>query len=160
MGKLRNTFEFPDTFKVKSLIKSPKQYNIEDLIKVIGNKIFKYDVANIIISHNNNLLDRLSTKDYKLFAFLDKTPIPNSYNLILRTTLESSLSSVLCHEMQHFDQYERGDLIININGDLTSFIWKGKEYSSNTSYNERPWEIEAMAAEHSLWKQFKNLYYK
>lgn len=157
MSKEINVLEFPETFKVTSLIQSPKQYNIEDLIKIIGNKIFKYDTANIIVRHNDSLLNRLSTNNYKLFAFLDKTLVPHTYNLIIRTTLESSLWSIICHEMQHFDQYERGDLNIV---DDTCFIWKGEKYSSNIDYEDRPWEKEAKASERYLWHEFKKLYYK
>ncbi len=40
--KERSKLEFPEMFKVTSLIKSTKQYDVEELIKVIGTKIFNY----------------------------------------------------------------------------------------------------------------------
>lgn len=160
MTKERNTFEFPETFKVSSLIKDPKQYNVEDLVKIIGNKIFGYNEANIIVQYNDKILNRFSTEDCELQALLDKSIVPHAYNLILRTRLSESLEIIICHEMKHFDQYEKGDLEIKKDDAGLVFIYKGKEYSSSTDYYSRPWEKEARAAQYELWKQFKKLYYK
>ena len=66
MAKERNIFEFPETFKVSCLIKSPKQYDVEELIKVIGNKILGYNEANIIVQYNDKILNRFSTDDCEL----------------------------------------------------------------------------------------------
>lgn len=160
MSKERNTFEFPETFKVNNLIKSPKQYDVGDLIKVIGNKILGYNEANIIIQYNDKLLNRFSTDDCELQALLDKSIVPHTYNLLLRTKLSESLETIICHEMKHFDQYEKGDLEIKKDSSGLSFIYKGKEYPASTDYYSRPWEKEAREAQYELWKKFKKLYYK
>lgn len=159
MIKERNTFEFPDTFKVECLIESPKQYDVEDLVKIIGNKILGHDKANIIIQYNNKLLDKFSTEDCKLQALLDKSLIPHTYNLLLRTNI-NNLDTIICHEMKHFDQYEKGDLEIIKDNNMLSFMYKGIKYDSSTDYFNRPWEKEAIKAQSVLWKQFKKLYYK
>lgn len=137
MSKERNTFIFPDTFQVTSLIKSPKKYDVEDLIKVIGNKILGYESANIIVQYNDSLLDKFSTINCQLQALLDKSVIPHTYNLIIRSQSNSSLETIICHEMVHFDQYERGDLEVKKDNTL-SFIYKGKEYDASTDYFSRP----------------------
>lgn len=161
MVKERNVFEFPDTFKVDCYIKSPKKYDVSEMIKVIGNKILNYNIAHIIIQYNDKLLNRFSTKDYELQAFLDKTIVPNTYNLIVKTKLLESLEDIICHEMVHFDQYERGDLKLkNTDNSGPIFIWKGEEFSSDSNYSSRPWEEEARSKQYNIWKQFKNLYYK
>lgn len=160
MIKERNLLPFPDTFKVSCLIKSPKQYNISDLIKVIGNKILGYDEANIIVRYNDKLLNRFSTSDCELQALLDKTIVPHTYNLLLRTNHQDSLASIICHEMKHFDQYEKGELEIKKEPSGLVFNYKGEEYPSNIAYSDRPWEKEAKRSQYALWKEFKKIYYK
>lgn len=140
--KERSKLEFPETFKVTSLIESPKQYDVEELIKVIGTKIFDY------------------TEECELQALLDKTPVPHTYNLLLKTKLSDSLSTIICHEMQHFDQYERRDLELVKKDSKLVFLWKGQQFDSSLDYMLRPWEQEAIDAQYSLWKQFKQIYYK
>lgn len=157
--KERNTFTFPDTFKVDCLIESPKQYNIEDLIRIIGNKILGYKDIHIIVQYNNSILDRLSTENCQLMALLDKSLIPHTYNLLLRSNV-SNLSTIICHEMKHLDQYEKGDLEIKKRESGLTFIYKGQEYDSSMDYFSRPWEKEAIKSQSFLWKQFKTLYYK
>jgi len=155
----KSKFEFPETFKVTSLIKSPKQYNVEELIKIVGNKILGYNEANIIIQYNDNILNKFSTEDCELQALLDKSPLPHTYNLMVRTKLQESLEIILCHEMKHFDQYEKGDLKIKKDDSTITFIYKGKEYNSSTEYDFRPWEKEARSEQYKLWKQFKKIYH-
>ena len=150
MAKERNIFEFPETFKVSCLIKSPKQYDVEELIKVIGNKILGYNEANIIVQYNDKILNRFSTDDCEQQALLDKSIVPHTYNLMIRTRFQESLETIICHEMKHFDQYEKGDLEIRKDDSGLAFIYKGKEYKSSTDYYSRPWEKEARSAQFEL----------
>lgn len=148
--KERNIFKFPETFNVQCLIKSPKQYEVSDLIKVIGNKILGYNTANITVQYKDDILDKYSTTDCELQALLDKTVLPHTYNLLIRNRLQASLRDIICHEMKHFDQYERGDLEIIKDDDQITFSYKGKIYDSSVDYYSRPWEEEARAAECEL----------
>lgn len=157
--KERNKFIFPNTFKVDCLIDSPRSFDVSDLIKVIGNKILGYNVAHIIIQYRNQLLDKFSTTDYQLDALLDKTEIAHTYNLFIRENGHTPLSTLLCHEMKHFDQYERKDLDL-IKGSDLQFVWKGEKIDPREPYESRPWEQEARRAEVEFWKQFRKLYYK
>lgn len=158
--KERSKLEFPETFKVTSLIESPKQYDVEELIKVIGTKIFDYTNANILVQYNDKILNKFSTEECELQALLDKTPVPHTYNLLLKTKLSDSLSTIICHEMQHFDQCERRDLELVKKDSKLVFLWKGQQFDSSLDYMLRPWEQEAIDAQYSLWKQFKQIYYK
>lgn len=158
--KERNTFTFPETFKVNCLIESPKNYEISDLIKVIGNKIMGYDTADITVYHNNSILNKFSTKDIELQALLYKNAVPHTYSLIIRENPGVSLESIICHEMVHFDQNERGDLIMKEDENGLYFIWKGKKQIPLQTYANRPWEKEANNKQWDLWKKFKELYYK
>lgn len=120
--KERNTFTFPETFQVTSLIESPRDYDITDLVKVIGNKIMGYDTANITIYSNNSILNKYSTKDIELQAILYKNIVPHTYSLIIREDPGVSLESIICHEMIHFDQNERGDLVMEEKDNKLYFI--------------------------------------
>lgn len=151
-----NTFKFPETFNVSCLINSPKQYNIERLIKVIGNKIFGYNIANIIVQYNNKILNKFSTNEYELQALLDKSPIPHTYNLVIRERPQEPMELIICHEMIHFNQYERGDLQLEKDNSNLVYIFKGVKYSQYIDYYSRPWEQEAYQAQDYLWRQFRN----
>lgn len=155
MKKEVNTFVFPDTFRVTNYIKSSK-VEIDTLLKVVGNKILNYDTAHIIVHYDDRLLNRLSKGDFKLDALLTKGPLDHTYNLIVRTNPENSLEMILCHEMIHFDQYERGDLQIKDG----KAIYLGKEYDNETAYDLRPWEQIAKKEQYNIWKKFKKMYYK
>lgn len=156
----RRILKFPETFKVTCLIKSPKRYDISELIKTIGNKIFGYTEAHIMVQYNDNVLDHFSTEDCELQALLDKSKIPHTYNLIIRSNTQESLETIICHEMKHFDQYERGDLELRKDSSGLVFVYKDKEYKASSDYFSRPWEKEARLAENILWKEFKKLYYE
>lgn len=101
------------------------------MIKLIGTEILKISECKIIVTYNNKLLDKLSSEDIQLDALLNQTALPHTYNLILRTTC--NLSTVICHEMIHLQQYESGRLKL---GD--PIIFDGKEYDKKLDYNERP----------------------
>lgn len=158
MTKERNTFEFPESFQVTSFIKNQKDFDVEELVKVIGNKMLGYNEATINILYNDRLLNRLSTNNCKLQAILYKTALDHTYNLFISTKHTDRIEYIICHEMAHFDQYERGDLQVMDN--YQGFIWKGEEFESSTNYDGRPWEKEAVNRQHKIWKEFKNLYYK
>nr|DAI39936.1 MAG TPA: hypothetical protein [Caudoviricetes sp.] len=120
------------------------------MFKVIGNKILGYNEANIIVQYNDKILNRFSTDDCELQALLDKSIVPHTYNLMIRTRFQESLETIICHEMKHFDQYEKGDLEIRKDDSGLAFIYKGKEYKSSTDYYSRPWEKEARSAQFEL----------
>lgn len=96
---------------INSSIKNNKRYDINKLIEFIVEHYFKHEDIILSISYNDNLCDHFSTKDVKLEAILDKTPMHKHYNLVMREY--APVREVICHEMVHLDQYERGDLSIN-----------------------------------------------
>lgn len=128
-----------------------KNYNILDLIEYILSK--KYHLNNITLNifHDDKILDKMAPIDYELSALIYKTSLPHTYNLIVRD-LPHRL--VICHEMVHLVQYERGDLSLNFKENL--FKWKGEDYDVSVPYDRREWEIEAFNLELKLWKSYKN----
>jgi hypothetical protein len=55
--------------------------------------------------------------------------------------------STLMHELTHLKQYARREMISMDSG---SVRWKSKIYSSNTAYDDLPWEKEAFRVEKEL----------
>ena len=151
--------EFPDTFVVNNYIKSPKKYDVGDLIKFIGTKILGYESAMITVSYNDKILGKLSQGDYDMEALLDKVS-DHMYHLMIKTRTTASLSDIICHEMKHFDQYEKGDLKEVDTESGKAFMWKGEIYPRDMYYADRPWEIEARSSQYGFWKQFKKQYLK
>ena len=96
---------------INSYIKEKKHYDIKELIRFIVEEKFGHKDITLTISYNDNLCDHFSTDKVKLEAILDKTSMPKAYNLVMREY--APVREVLCHEMVHLDQYERGDLSIN-----------------------------------------------
>lgn len=159
--KQRNTFEFPETLVVNLIgIKSPKSYEIEDLIKIICYNIYEIKNCTINVICNNRITQLFSKDDLEIGAILDKTPIDHTYNLYISSNISDNLELIICHEICHLYQYERGDLQIIKNANLKYFKWKGKNFIVKTDYWSRPWEKEAKEESYRLWKEFKKLYYK
>lgn len=65
---------------------------------------------------------------------------------MIRTRFQESLETIICHEMKHFDQYEKGDLEIRKDDSGLAFIYN----KSSTDYYSRPWEKEARSAQFEL----------
>lgn len=136
-----------------SNIKSPKHWNVVDLVEFILKELGNTDVT-LSISYNDDVCDHFSTSDIQIDALLDKsTKIDKTYNLIIRQY--APLKEVIPHELIHLDQYERGDLKLNKLEDKLYFIWKDEEYDPSIPYKDRPWEIEAFSMQNKLWKKFK-----
>ena len=136
--------------KITTNLNQPKQFNVEELLQFIANILNIKDDVKLTVAYNDSLLNRLSG-DIQYSALLCN-PLPKTYYLHIKTS--ANLKSVLCHEMIHLQQYERGDL--SMNSDYTQITWKGKLYDSKCDYNKRPWEIEAFSKQNELWKLFKN----
>ena len=65
----------------------------------------------------------------------------------------NELQYILCHEMVHLSQYERGDL--KISSDYKTITWKGNVFDNSHDYACREWEQEAFKLQNKLWKEFK-----
>ena len=128
-----------------------KNYNILDLIQYILSKKYHFNNITLNIFHDDKILDKMAPIDHELSALIYKTTLPHTYNLIVRD-LPNRL--VICHEMVHLAQYERGDLSLNFKENL--FKWKGEDYDISVPYDRREWEIEAFNLELKLWRSYKS----
>ena len=108
------------------------------------------DGADVVVSRNDALLNRMGCGSLQIDALLYKAQVPAPvYNLCLRSNPSRSIPLILCHETVHLSQYMRGDLSVDL--DAMCFTWKGKEYPPYYDYDSRPWEVEAYFAETSLY---------
>lgn len=65
----------------------------------------------LTVATNDSQVRIFDTSDFELHAMLIGHPNLKKYSLILRSTISAvDLLSVICHEMVHLDQYNRGDL--------------------------------------------------
>lgn len=136
--------------EIKNYIKSPKKFNVEELLNFLATYLNISDDVQLTIAYNNKLLNSLSTDNLKFTAILCN-PVTKHYVLYIREGCGSQYT--LCHEMVHLHQYERGDL--KISSDYKTVTWKGDTFDTSTSYEDREWEKEAFSKQGFLWKQFK-----
>ena len=108
--KKKRDFLWPNTLEVKSFISNKSKYNLEDVIKIIVSYVFGYQNIKISVINNNKLLDEVSPEGYNLQAMLSKTK--NLYQLIVRTHPTEDIINIICHEMIHLNQIEKGDLVL------------------------------------------------
>lgn len=109
--------------------------------------------AEVVITKNDKLLDRFSTREYRVNGLLHKSSAPRIYNLILREHPSEPLNLILCHEMIHLGQYIKGQLSLDMDNKV--FTWKGQSYASDYPYESRPWEMEAFNGQGKLLKKFR-----
>lgn len=136
--------------KIKSNIKSPKKFDVEELIQFLADQLDINEDVELSIIYNDKLLERLS-KDVEFQALLSN-PIPHNYVLMVKEDV-SGLQYIICHEMVHLKQYESGRL--KMSSDFRTVIWDGEVFDNTSNYFEREWEEEARSKESKLWKEFK-----
>lgn len=135
--------------KIINTLKENKKFNLEDLLNFCAKELNISDDVSITVTQNENLLEKLS-KDVEYDALLCKM-LPKQYVLYTKYKIVSQY--VVCHEMIHMSQYERGDL--HISPDFKKITWKGEIFDNSISYDEREWEKEAFSKQNKLWKNFK-----
>lgn len=137
---------------IKVRIKSPKKFNVEELLNFLSSELNINEDVELLVAYNDKLLDKLSTDSIEFKALL-YSPLPHHYVLYVRENV-FNLQQILCHEMVHLQQYERGDL--KMSNDFKTVTWKGEEYTNDSYYEDREWEVEAFSKQNKLWKKFKN----
>lgn len=137
--------------KLKIGIESPKKFDVEELLTFLAEELNISEDVELMVVYNDDLLNRLSRGEIEYEALLQRI-LPNSYTLHIKENI-SGLQYVLCHEMIHLQQYDRGDL--QMSSDFRTVIWKGETFDNSSEYLEREWEEEAFGLQNKLWKKFK-----
>lgn len=137
--------------KLKISIKSPKKFNVEELLTFLAEELNISEDVELMVTYNNDLLDKLSIGNIEYEALL-YNPIKDHYVLYVKEHI-SGLQYILCHEMIHLQQYDRGDL--QMSSDFRTVTWKGETFDNSFEYLDREWEEEAFGLQNKLWKKFK-----
>ena len=152
--KIPRKWEFGPKPEVNWYAKIKSKYDLQLVCKIILTEILGITDVVLNVFTNDAMLKRFDTDDFKIQAVLSRAGKTNMYALHLKSDV-SDIIDIICHEMVHLSQYNRGDL--SLSG--TTFYWKGKEYK-NISYWDRPWEKEAKREQYKIEKQLKKLYYE
>lgn len=137
--------------KITNHIKSPKNFNVEELIEYLATALEIDTKAELTLMYNDKLLNQLSKGDVEYSALL-QNPIPNQYILFVKTDV-SGLQTIICHEMVHLKQYDSGKL--KMSQDCKTVWWNGEKFDATSEYNNREWEVEAFSLQNKLWRNFK-----
>lgn len=137
--------------KITNHIKSPKNFNVEELIEYIASVLEINPKAELTLMYNDKLLNQLSKGDVEYSALL-QNPIPNQYILFVKTDV-SGLQTIICHEMIHLKQYDSGKL--KMSQDCKTVWWNGEKFDATSEYINREWEVEAFSLQNKLWRNFK-----
>lgn len=111
------------------------------------------DGVEVIVIHNEKILNKFDSDKWHVDAIMHKTPVPNTYELIVRERTDDPLDLILCHEAIHLSQFVRGDLSLDM--DRKIFTWKGKTYTSDYEYQWRPWEREAFNGQGAMLRAYR-----
>lgn len=126
------------------------RYDIQDVCKFLIGTLYGHQVVDLNIVENPRLLKRLSNDRLEVNAILT-SPLPHVYIMYVKDGFRDI--DILCHEIVHLDQYERGDL--SISSDYKEITWEGRKYDASLPYDERPWENEAFFKQGALLNAYK-----
>lgn len=142
---------------VKWYAKNKVNYDMTTMCKLILTQILKIEDVDLIVVTNDNMISKFDSNDLEMQAVLQAIPEKHQYRLTYHSRVSAaSMLLILCHEMVHLKQYDKGELKLVKGG----AEWKGKFYEKETPYFDRPWEREANIEMRKIEKQVKELYYE
>lgn len=155
--KKQKQWEFEDKPIVNWTTKIKVKYDMVTICKLILTEILGIKDIELTVVTNDVQIKIFDTPDFELQAMLTGNPQWKKYTLFLRSNIgAANVLSIVCHEMWHLAQMNKGDLaIINKN-----FKWRGQIYPGSTPYFDRPWEKEAIKEQYEIEKRVKKLYYE
>lgn len=134
-----------------------KYENMITFCKLALTQILGITNVELIVVNNDRVITHFDSNDIEMQALLQGEPEKHKYRLNLHSRVNASnVASVVCHELIHLKQFERGELKLVEGGAM----WNGKFYEKTTPYMSRPWEKEANNDMNKLEKQVKELYYE
>lgn len=155
--KTPRTWKFGDNPKVHWLATNRSKYDMTTFCKIILTQLLKIEDVELVVLTNDKVISKFDSSDIEMQALLQGVPERHQYRLTLHSRInQSMLTAIICHEMIHLKQYEKGELKL-VHGGAT---WNGKFYEKGTPYFDRPWEIEANDKMYELEKDALKLYYE
>lgn len=134
-------------------------YPINNTVKLIANKILKYDDLTIIINIMPASIQRNFDDNLLLRALIfPNVKYKHTYLILLAPDIHpENMNRILTHEAAHIRQYESGDLKV-LNSNKGIYVYKQDTIvASAIQYNQRPFEIDANHYEEIYVKQLDSL---
>lgn len=155
--KTPRTWTFGNKPDVKWFATNKSKLDMTTFCKIALTQVLNIENVELIVVTNDKMITRFDSNDIEMQALLQGYPEKHQYRLTLHSRIGmASLCSIVCHELIHLKQYEKGELKLVSGGAM----WKGKFYEKETPYMERPWEKEANCDMYKLEKKVKELYYE
>ena len=133
------------------------KFDMGTMVKLILTQILGLEDIELVVITNDRAISKFDSNDLEFQAVLQADPEKHKYRLTYHSKAgAANILSILCHEMIHLKQYDKGELKLVKGG----AIWKGQFYGKETPYFDRPWEIEANADMYKIEKKVKELYYE
>lgn len=109
--------------------------------------------VNVTVTVDEDFLKKMSSPDFEYEGVLVPSPLDHTYILRVKDVSKGEMQRILAHEAVHISQQERGDL--KVNPDTLECRWKGKKYTNDYPYIDRPWEKEAFKTQAEILKAYK-----
>lgn len=123
------------------------------VINFVAERLGVPDGVELVIIHNEKILDRFGNESLHIDAIMHRMDIPGKYQLVVRKRPMDPLRRILIHETIHLAQYESGELSLDTAS--RTFTWKGVQYGPEIEYKRRPWEIDTFRLTEQLMKEYK-----
>ena len=137
--------------------KNKVKFDMTTMAKIILTQILGLENIELVVITNDKAISKFDTNDLELQAILQADPDRHRYRLTYHSRVgAANILPILCHEMIHLKQHDKGELKLVKGGAM----WKGIFYDKETPYFERPWEKEANADMGKIEKKAKELYYE
>lgn len=150
-NKKHNELTFPKSIIIDN---ATKDKNIDMVLMILANKIFKYDSIHITVFPM--FIDTLGNILY--LAYTQKFPFFNhNYVMFVNDKLPyEKMKLVLCHEMRHIYQLESKQLVETYNKKYT--IYKNDTvFYDKVDYADRPFEKDAFEHQDEILKTLNTL---
>lgn len=155
--KTPKEWTFGDKPTVTWAAKNKVKFDMTTMAKLILTQILGLENIDLVVITNDRAITRFDTNDLELQAILQADADRHRYRLTYHSKVgTANILPILCHEMIHLKQYDKGELKLVKGGAM----WKGVFYDKETPYFERPWEIEANDDMRKIEKKVKELYYE
>lgn len=133
------------------------KFDMTTMAKLILTQILGIENVELTVITKDKAIEKYSSDDLEMQAVLQAIPEQHKYRLTYHSRVSgANLLYILCHEMIHLKQYDKGELKLVKGGAM----WKGTFYEKETPYFDRPWEQEANADMYKIEKKVKELYYE
>lgn len=136
---------------IKDYTKLPKGF-VEKVLNFAFGIVGVKD-ANVTVTVDEDFLKKMSSPDFEYEGVLVPSPLDHTYILRVKDVSKGEMQRILAHEAVHISQQERGDL--KVNPDTLECRWKGKKYTNDYPYMDRPWEKEAFKVQSDILRQYK-----